>query len=764
MVRPGAITPAGPLTTSRADWFSPDATVVDAGGDRSIERVLRRQRRLACRKDEAMDDITHPALPEEASEFFLSEQDIDRRHVFVNLQPVDLTHIAAISNVVVDHADQLTATFFEFLARMGEAKPLLANRALAERARTLKRDHLIAMVGGTYGVPYAMQRVELGLLYSRAPLDPRVFLGAFHHLLKSAGEMVMKGAVDPLERFGCFMSLEKVAFFDIGIIVDVLVFERERIIRAQQLAIRELSLQKARVRAELLEQQSRLSEEASRLKSEFLANMSHELRTPLNSIIGFADLLHDGDVGPVAVKQKEFLQDILTSSKHLLHLINDVLDLSKVESGTVEFVPESIDLAQVVTEVLSVLRTKVASKRIRVETSIEREVGQVVLDVSRLKQVLYNYLSNALKFTPEGGTVSIRALPAGDTHVRIEVADTGIGIAAGDMQRLFIEFQQLDAGSAKTHQGTGLGLALTRRLVEAQGGTVGVNSALGEGSTFHAILPRHFVGAGPRPARPVIVPRAGARTVLVVEDDPRDQELIVATLVGAGYAVEAVSTGSQAIARCLERAFDAVTLDLLLPDMSGLQVLEVIRSRGQNADVPVVVITVVTDSAVSGYVVQDILAKPIAPAALLAALRRAGVVSSVQSTVAVIEDDPGSSKLMATTLEQLGYRPRCYANGRSALAALETMRPVAVILDLMMPEMDGFTFIREFRALPEAAQTPVFVWTVKDLSPLDRARLRGQVQALIPKGQTGGDALLKTLRHHLGARQPDASGSHGDER
>jgi PAS domain S-box-containing protein len=238
------------------------------------------------------------------------------------------------------------------------------------------------------------------------------------------------------------------------------------------------------------EQRRRALQEASRLKSEFLANMSHELRTPLNAIIGFTEILHDGKVGPVAGDQKEFLGDILTSSRHLLHLINDVLDLSKIEAGKMEFRPEAIDPAAVATEIRDMLRSLAASKRTVVRVEGGGGIGPVVLDAGKLKQVLYNYVSNALKFTPDGGTVTVRMAPEGPDTFRIEVEDTGIGIRPEDMARLFVEFQQLDATTAKKYPGTGLGLALTKRIVEAQGGAVGVRSRPGEGSVFFAVLPR----------------------------------------------------------------------------------------------------------------------------------------------------------------------------------------------------------------------------------------------------------------------------------
>ena len=229
---------------------------------------------------------------------------------------------------------------------------------------------------------------------------------------------------------------------------------------------------------------------ANQLKSEFLANMSHELRTPLNAILGFTELILDGHVTPAMPQYQEFLGDILASGRHLLELINDVLDLSKVEAGKLEFHPEPVDVPALIAEVLSVLRPAAAAKSIRLGADTDLGSTEIALDAARFKQVLYNYLSNAVKFTPDGGRVVVRARrEAAHAAFRLEVEDSGIGIAPADMGRLFVEFQQLDAGTAKRHAGTGLGLALTKRLVEAQGGSVGVESTVGKGSTFFAIFP-----------------------------------------------------------------------------------------------------------------------------------------------------------------------------------------------------------------------------------------------------------------------------------
>jgi protein-histidine pros-kinase len=403
-------------------------------------------------------------------------------------------------------------------------------------------------------------------------------------------------------------------------------------------AIRDISERK---RAEVIRRKADALEEdrlreANRLKSEFLANMSHELRTPLNAIIGFTELMHDGRVGVVSETHKEYLGDILVSARHLLQLINDVLDLSKVEAGKMEFHLERIDLARLVSEVREVVRTLVANKRIQLNTEVSPEAGEVTADARRLKQVLYNFLSNALKFTPEGGRVTIRLCPEDPEHFRLEVEDTGVGIAAEDLGRLFVEFQQLDAGLGKLHGGTGLGLALTRGIVQAQGGHVGVRSTLGKGSLFFAVLPRvGLVESKLEPQRTascdrVHVPRAGpeSATILVIEDQHADRAATLQVLLEAGYTVEIATTGAEALDLCRERKFDAITMDLILPDINGWEILREIRGAGPNTETPVVVVTVVAERAkLTGLHVHGFLAKPLSGTQLLASLAQVGVTN-----------------------------------------------------------------------------------------------------------------------------------------
>ena len=496
-------------------------------------------------------------------------------------------------------------------------------------------------------------------------------------------------------------------------------------------------------------------EEASRLKSEFLANMSHELRTPLNGIIGFSQLMYDERLGPVSQSHKEYLGDILTSAQHLLRLINDVLDLAKVEAGKMEFQPESIEIDLVIHETRDILRAMAAEKRLQIETSIDPNINAAILDPAKLKQVLYNFLSNAIKFTPEGGRIKVRATPEGSRAIRIEVEDTGIGIKTEDFAKLFIEFQQLEGPAAKQYPGTGLGLALTKKIVEAQGGTVGVTSVPGKGSTFFVILPRDF-NAPPSSMEIAASARPGVPTLLIIEDAAKERAWLTQTLPGAGYNVETASNGTRALALCRERRFDAITLDLILPDISGQDLLSQIRRDTLNRETPVIVVTVVPGNAAAmGYRVSEFLVKPVNEAELVAALKRTGIAPDTSPKILCIDDDPQALKLADVALRNGGYLPLTESDARAALRIAEKEQPAAIILDLMMPGMDGFEFMERLRRRPDSINTPVIVWTVKDLTVEDRMRLQARVQGVVVKGQSGTAQLFAELEKYV-ARPPDA--------
>ena len=509
----------------------------------------------------------------------------------------------------------------------------------------------------------------------------------------------------------------------------------------------------ARLTAQRLEAENRQIQEANRLKSQFLANMSHELRTPLNAVIGFSDLLHSGFIAPDSPKHQEFLGHIGTSGRHLLQLINDVLDLAKVESGKFEFAPEAVDLAVMLKEVQAVLHTATSRKDIVISTQIDAGLEDVNLDPARLKQVLYNYLSNAIKFTAAGGRVTVRVMGQGADHFRVEVEDTGIGIAAADLTRLFTEFQQLDAGYSKQHQGTGLGLALTRRLVEAQGGQVGVRSTVGVGSVFFVVLNRsHGLDSQRAEAAAMGVLQREAERVLVIEDDQRDQAQLIGAFLHAGFEVDAAANGPYALRQARETAYAALTLDLRLPDQRGLELLDNIRSQGASHATPVVGVTMPADLEMSAtFAIANVLCKPIRSDEIASAMAPFRWAGEARAQVMVIDDEQAALDLMRATLNSIGIEAVCFQDGRAALQEIDRLRPVAIVLDLMMPAFDGFQVLDALQRLPAWREVPVFIWTSMMLTDEEYATLARSARAILMKGGGGMPAVLESVRQW---RQP----------
>jgi PAS domain S-box-containing protein len=489
------------------------------------------------------------------------------------------------------------------------------------------------------------------------------------------------------------------------------------------------------------------AESASRAKSSFLASMSHELRTPLNAIIGYSEMLLEdaSEMGSPAFA--EDVRRIQSAGRHLLRLISDILDLSKIESGKMDLYLETFDVAALVNEVVTTVRPLVERNRNRLELRVDPEIGSIYADQTKVRQSLFNLLANAAKFT-EDGTVEVEAARFGATgEIVFRVVDTGIGMTPEQLDRLFQPFEQADAGTSRKYGGTGLGLALTRRLVRMMGGDVTVESAPGRGSTFLVRLPR---AAAPEENVPAHAPppAAGTRgTVLVIDDEPAARDLIERLLWKEGFAVIAAKDGREGLRLARERRPDAITLDVMMPQMDGWAVLAELKSSPETHDIPVVMITIV-DNRSLGYALgaSEYLIKPIDREQLAGVLDR-HTCEHPPCRVLIVDDDEAARRRVCHILERENWTVTEAANGREALARLAESLPELILLDLNMPEMDGFAFARELRAAPECSRIPVVIRTAKDLHAEDRARLDGD--RFLHKGSYTEHELLAEVRRAL---------------
>lgn len=503
-----------------------------------------------------------------------------------------------------------------------------------------------------------------------------------------------------------------------------------------------------------LEGANRKLEAASRHKSQFLANMSHELRTPLNAIIGFSELQLDESIALTPEERREFLGNILSSGRHLLRLINDILDLSKVEAGRMELHPEPFFVGETIDGVLNTIRPLAAKKQIGVEVTLDPSLKTLVADPGKVKQILYNLLSNAIKFTPEGGRVGLVASQDGG-EARFAIWDTGIGIKPEDQARIFEEFYQVEATAAKPYEGTGLGLALAKKFVELHGGKIWVGSEPGKGSTFTFTLPlevrRELAPLkGGETLREAQEPRKeGEPLILVVEDDLRARELLHFTLSRGGYRVEDALDGEEAIAKAKQLQPSLITLDILLPKKDGWEVLQELKKDPQTQDIPVVIISIV-DNKELGFSLgaADYLIKPVDREELLRRLGRLSFTTRVQTrpvAVLIIDDDPLAVDLLARMLEPAGFQILKAYGGRHGLELAMARQPDLILLDLLMPEVSGFEVLHQLKGHSPTREIPVFIVTVKDLTPEDKEELNHQVAAIMRKGTFAQEDLLREI-------------------
>ena len=505
-----------------------------------------------------------------------------------------------------------------------------------------------------------------------------------------------------------------------------------------------------------IQDKSEQLEIASRHKSQFLANMSHELRTPLNAIIGMSEMLLEDarDAGDEA--QIEPLERVLRAGKHLLALINDILDLSKIEAGRMELELSVFPLEPLVRDVARTIEGVAAKNGNRLSVECSGDLGSIRADQTRVRQVLLNLASNAAKFTKEG-TVTIRAQRSSienKDHARIDVIDTGIGMTPEQVGKLFQEFVQADASTTRRFGGTGLGLAISQRFCRMMGGDITVESELGCGSTFTVVLPSEaIVSTAAEVVQPHLLTSTGpsveSALVLVVDDDAAARDVIARFLVREGFRSITAASGTEAVKLARELRPSVITLDVMMPGMDGWDVLAALKSDPDVAEIPVIMLTIVDDKA-RGYALgaNDYIVKPLDREQMRRALRRICDVGA--GRLLLIEDEPVTRDTIRRTLERDGWNVDVAADGTEALGVMHRSKPDVIILDLLMPGMDGFEFLAALHAEPLWRSVPVIVLTAKDLTRDDHERLQGRVQRVLRKQVAEPDALLAEVARLLG--------------
>jgi signal transduction histidine kinase/CheY-like chemotaxis protein len=495
---------------------------------------------------------------------------------------------------------------------------------------------------------------------------------------------------------------------------------------------------------------------ATRAKSQFLASMSHELRTPLNAIIGYSEMLHEEaeDLG-----QDSFLPDLVKireAGKHLLSLINDILDLSKIEAGKMDVLLEDFEVADLIAQVQSVIEPLMTKNANTLVVACAPNLGAMRSDQTKLRQNLFNLLSNAAKFTKEGKiTLAARRVVCdGADWLKFKVSDTGIGMTPEQLGRLFQAFAQAEASTSRDYGGTGLGLAITRHFCRMLGGDVAVESTLGEGSTFTITLPAIGSDAKAEVAAPEARPTQSVAkgTVLIIDDDKAIHDLLERELAAKGYHVLHAAGGREGLKIAKQTRPDVITLDIIMPDLDGWSVLKTLKDDRELRDIPVVLVTIMGDRDM-GFALgaADYITKPLDRDMLLAAVNRhARSVEGAQ--ILVVDDDWKTREMLRRTLAKEGWTVAEASNGREALSLLERGPPVLVLLDLMMPEMDGFELLERMRGDGGWRDIPVIILTAKDLTRAEVDQLNGHVVRILQKGAYQRSDLLTEI-HDMVARR-----------
>jgi len=515
-----------------------------------------------------------------------------------------------------------------------------------------------------------------------------------------------------------------------------------------------------------LELAKEAADRATQVKSEFLANMSHELRTPLNAIIGYSQILQDDALDAGQTESIADLKKIEGAGNHLLHLINDILDLSKIEAGRMEVYIETFDIAQLLNEVRTLVDPLAANNRNRIVVDCAPDIGPIASDITKVKQTVLNLMSNATKFTIDGMVTLTARITAAEhgRQLEISVADTGIGMSEEQMGRLFQAFSQADNSTTRRFGGTGLGLAISRSFARTLGGDLTVTSKVGEGSCFTLTLP-----VAPQPADETVhratdtaASPAVSATVLVVDDDPTASHIIGAHLAREGYSLLYATSGAEALEMARKYRPDAITLDIMMPQTDGWSVLVKLKSDPELAVIPVVIISITNERSL-GFTLgaTAMLTKPLDRSALTEVLRHQLAAmpegGAAPTEVLIVEDDQATRELMERVVEKLELKPATVTNGREGIDWLKGHSvPSAILLDLNMPEMNGFEFLHHLRQNAAWAGIPVIVVTAQELSLQERQILNDSTQRVIAKGRAAHLELSQAIRNVTGQQRQTA--------